>query len=444
MESRAAQSDLSQVADKLLVNVRNLQNAVTLASEEELSAVLARIKQILVKIAQWSSIDADFSISDSQSPVWIHSVAIEAISGALEDADRVLQASSSSVESTPEHKAFVSTTYEATRPSLPVPDNSYNLFVSVLKEKPHGKFEWNPPSHQEVKPVAFLPSFDQLESFPHPYELEIQALDCPAYIYEEVTVNPFVELDEHELIWVKTEQELRSLCKILDEQKDFAVDLEAHQEHSYQGFVCLMQISTRSQDFIVDPFCVWEYMHLLNSSFTNPNIIKVLHGADWDINWLQRDFGIYVVNLLDTGLAAKLLKFQSKGLKYLLQHFCKVETDKKYQLADWRLRPLTEDMIKYARMDTHYLLYVFDQLRNLISQQRLTSEWFQESNKLCLQRYEKTILSTSQCYDLAARMSKAKLTPIQRQVFLCLYIWRDIVARSLDESASYEFRFFQF
>jgi len=64
MESRAAQSDLSQVADKLLVNVRNLQNAVTLASEEELSAVLARIKQILVKIAQWSSIDADFSISD--------------------------------------------------------------------------------------------------------------------------------------------------------------------------------------------------------------------------------------------------------------------------------------------------------------------------------------------------------------------------------------------
>ena len=51
------------------------------------------------------------------------------------------------------------------------------------------------------------------------------------------------------------------------------------------------------------------------------------------------------------------------GLAVLLQKYCNVIADKKYQLADWRIRPLSEEMLKYAREDTHYLLYVYDMLR---------------------------------------------------------------------------------
>ena len=40
-----------------------------------------------------------------------------------------------------------------------------------------------------------------------------------------------------------------------------------------------------------------------------------------------------------------------------------MDADKQYQLADWRLRPLTEEMAKYAREDTHYLLYTYDRVR---------------------------------------------------------------------------------
>lgn len=29
--------------------------------------------------------------------------------------------------------------------------------------------------------------------------------------------------------------------------------------------------------------------------------VQVMHGADRDIVWLQRDFGIYVCNMFDTG-----------------------------------------------------------------------------------------------------------------------------------------------
>jgi len=57
-----------------------------------------------------------------------------------------------------------------------------------------------------------------------------------------------------------------------------------------------------------------------------------------DIGWLQRDFGIYVVNMFDTGQAARVLNFEKLSLAYLLKRFCDVTANKQYQLADWRIR----------------------------------------------------------------------------------------------------------
>lgn len=51
----------------------------------------------------------------------------------------------------------------------------------------------------------------------------------------------------------------------------------------------------------------------------------MLHGADRDIQWLQRDFGIYMANMFDTGQAARVLEFPGHGLGYLLQHFCAIK-----------------------------------------------------------------------------------------------------------------------
>lgn len=91
-----------------------------------------------------------------------------------------------------------------------------------------------------------------------------------------------------------------------------AVDLEHHSYRSYSGFLCLMQISTREEDFIVDTLALREELEDLNEVFTDPKIVKVFHGADSDIVWLQQDFNIYVVNLFDTYHASKLLGMSIK------------------------------------------------------------------------------------------------------------------------------------
>ena len=73
-----------------------------------------------------------------------------------------------------------------------------------------------------------------------------------------------------------------------------------------------------------------------------------MHGADSDVLWLQRDFGLYVVALFDTGQAARVLQFSSYSLAYLLERYAGVAANKKFALADWRIRPLGDEMIRCA------------------------------------------------------------------------------------------------
>ncbi len=115
-----------------------------------------------------------------------------------------------------------------------------------------------------------------------------------------------------------------------------------------------MQISTRDEDWIVEPFELRDELEDLNEVFTNPDIVKVrsivpdfgtrvdawqvLHGAESDVVWLQQDFNLYLVNMFDTFHASKVLDFSRHGLATLLEMYCDFSPDKRYQLADWRIR----------------------------------------------------------------------------------------------------------
>lgn len=93
-------------------------------------------------------------------------------------------------------------------------------------------------------------------------------------------------------------------------------------------------------DYLVDCIALREHIECLNEVFTDKNILKVFHGSTMDMQWLQRDFGVYVVNLFDTYNAVRLLGRPPFTFESLLVRYAKETTDKSYQLADWRVRPL--------------------------------------------------------------------------------------------------------
>ena len=61
-----------------------------------------------------------------------------------------------------------------------------------------------------------------------------------------------------------------------------------------------MQISTRERDFVVDVLALRSRVRdALGRAFADPHTLKVMHGADNDVQWLQKDFGVFVSCLFD-------------------------------------------------------------------------------------------------------------------------------------------------
>jgi ribonuclease D len=163
---------------------------------------------------------------------------------------------------------------------------------------------------------------------------------------------------------------LRTIHSFLKEDK-LAVDTEANSLHAYQEQVCLIQLSTVEKDYIVDPFAL-DDLSALGEVFFDPAVEKIFHASEYDLNILYDDFGFEFQNLFDTMLAARILGRKKLGLDSLLEEFAGVQSNKKYQRADWGQRPLTGDMLRYAQKDTHYLI----KIRNALAEElRDSGRW---------------------------------------------------------------------
>ncbi|XP_067167038.1 exosome complex component 10 [Apteryx mantelli] len=279
------------------------------------------------------------------------------------------------------------------------------------------------------------------DMFAHPYQYELEHFSPPDGVLKKPELQMYRPIKETPCHFISTLDELVELNEKLMNCKEFALDLEHHSYRSFLGLTCLMQISTRTEDFIIDTLELRSDMNILNETFTDPAIVKVLHGADSDVEWLQKDFGLYLVNMFDTHQAARLLNLGKHSLDYLLKLYCNVDADKQYQLADWRIRPLPEEMIQYARDDTHYLLYIYDKVREALWERgneqptQLQIVW-QRSRDICLKKYIKPLFSDESYLELYRRQKK-HLNTQQLAAFRLLFAWRDKMARQEDESTGY-------
>ena len=156
------------------------------------------------------------------------------------------------------------------------------------------------------------------------------------------------------LVMVEDNAALVAAVEQLNAAPVIGVDTEADSFHSYREKVCLVQLSDLKTDFIVDPLRVTD-MSPLGDIMANPNTVKVLHGADYDIVSLKRDFGYRFENVFDTMISAQFLGFDKVGLADLIKRFFGHTIDKKYQRHDWSKRPLFDEHLDYARGDTHWL-----------------------------------------------------------------------------------------
>ncbi len=163
-------------------------------------------------------------------------------------------------------------------------------------------------------------------------------------------------------VYITSADDLAHAASILCQAIVLGVDTESDSLHSYQERVSLIQLSDGKLNAVVDPLLLPDVQPLA-PLLADPGIVKVFHGADYDVVGLKRDFGFGIVSIFDTCLAAQAAGEPKYSLGDLLARHFDVTLEKKYQKAHWSKRPLSPDMLAYAAKDTQYLPSLYEILR---------------------------------------------------------------------------------
>lgn len=228
-------------------------------------------------------------------------------------------------------------------------------------------------------------------------------------------------------LMIDTPEKLNRILPTLLKEEILAIDTEANSMYAYHERVCLIQISTPSQDLIIDPLAINDITRL-GVIFSDPAHEIIFHASEYDMILLQRDHAFSFSNLFDTMVAARLLGYKKFGLANLLSEKYDIQLNKKYQRANWGARPLTEEMIAYAAEDTRYLFALRAELRQELIDKGLWELAQEDFQRACYVTASEN--NHRPCWQKA--MGKTELTPRQQTILHALCGARERLAERLD------------
>jgi len=120
--------------------------------------------------------------------------------------------------------------------------------------------------------------------------------------------------------WVDTPDGVKEVADLCARSDRFALDTEADSMHSYFHKVCLIQVTADDRNMVVDPLALEpEDIEPLWEVVGDPAVPVLMHGADYDLRVLDRDFGAEIRGLEDTQIMARLLGEERTGLAVLIE-----------------------------------------------------------------------------------------------------------------------------
>jgi ribonuclease D len=229
--------------------------------------------------------------------------------------------------------------------------------------------------------------------------------------------SPMSDLNAHipPVLYVDHPRLMDRALAILGKHRRVALDTEADSLHHYYEKLCLIQVSTPSGNFLVDPLAGLDLTLLLDQL---KGRTLVLQGADYDLRLLRKTYGFVPDRIYDTGLASQLLGYKEFSLAALVKRHFAYTLPKSSQRADWSRRPLTDQMYAYAVNDTCRLLDLMEIL-NLELEMKNRTSWLKQSCERALDDSR-----TDRAPDPKERWRIRGWTRLQgRQVALLFELW---------------------
>ncbi|MBW2596598.1 MAG: ribonuclease D [Deltaproteobacteria bacterium] len=157
--------------------------------------------------------------------------------------------------------------------------------------------------------------------------------------------------------------------------RHIGIDTEYDSFRYFREKLCLIQICTESRAYIFDPLLDVD-ISFLGDAFINSSIVKIIHACDNDIRLLNRDYGFRFSNIFDTYRAASILGITPLSLTSIVLECLGIELEKprKIQRSRWDIRPLTDEQLNYAALDTRYLPDLYFYLKEGLAHNKLEEE----------------------------------------------------------------------
>jgi ribonuclease D len=233
-----------------------------------------------------------------------------------------------------------------------------------------------------------------------------------------------------ELLWVDTQAKLREVVQMAKDCESVALDAEMDSYYSYRTKLCLVQMTLNGHDVLIDPLALND-LSLLNEVTENPSIRKVFHAGENDVPYF-REHGVVFQGIFDTHIAAKVLELPTKSYGGLVERYFEVVLAKDQSRADWRLRPLPDEQVEYARQDTLHLCA----LAEILAQELREAEAEVEADHHFRALEPRTLREKAFDSEGWAKIKGAReLTPVQWSVLSELYAWREKRAEEADLAA---------
>ncbi|MDQ3646001.1 MAG: HRDC domain-containing protein, partial [Actinomycetota bacterium] len=177
------------------------------------------------------------------------------------------------------------------------------------------------------------------------------------------------------------QEELEAVVAQVKETGRAGLDTEFLREKTYRSKLCLVQVSTESEVYLIEPLGRLD-LRSLAELIGDPSVEVVVHAGRQDFELFNDIWGITPKNVFDVQLAAGFAGLGA-SLPYgrLVHAVVGVALEKGESYSDWCRRPLTGSQLKYAADDVRYLLPIRDHLGRELERLGRTT-WVDEEMRL--------------------------------------------------------------
>jgi ribonuclease D len=161
---------------------------------------------------------------------------------------------------------------------------------------------------------------------------------------------------------VTTPEQLEAAVFRLQAARRFAIDTEFMRERTYSPQLCLVQVASDTDCYLVDPLAGLDLAPLF-ATLGDRSKPKILHAARQDLEVFLDASGQVPGPVFDTQVAAALLGLPPQvGYADLVARQLGHSIDKGQTRTDWSRRPLSDAQLAYAADDVHHLLQLHTEL----------------------------------------------------------------------------------